>query len=77
MHVKWQDYLESTPAVLRGRPRIKSTRIPVSLILGYLAEGDSAKKSFQNFPISLSSRSPPVWTMRDNWRPFKSTSDGS
>jgi uncharacterized protein (DUF433 family) len=32
--------IESTPDVLRGKPRIKGTRIPVSLILGYLAAGE-------------------------------------
>ena len=35
----WRDHIVSTPDVLRGRPRIKGTRIPVSLILGYLAAG--------------------------------------
>ena len=50
MHAKWQDYIESTPDVLRGKPRIKSTRIPVSLILGYLAEGDSVGKIIAEFP---------------------------
>ena len=42
MHAKWQDYIESTADVLRGKPHIKGTRIPVSLVLGYLAEGYSA-----------------------------------
>ena len=37
MTVKWQDYIVSSPDVLRGKPRIKGTRIPVGLILGYLA----------------------------------------
>jgi len=37
MRVDWRDHIESTPEVLRGKPRIKGTRIPVSLILGYLA----------------------------------------
>lgn len=39
MNVPWQKYICTTPDVLHGRPRIKGTRIPVSLILGYLAEG--------------------------------------
>ena len=50
MHVKWQDHIESTPDVLRGKPRVKRTRIPVSLILGYLAEGDSVEKIIAEFP---------------------------
>ena len=39
MTSKWREHIESTPDVLRGKPRIKGTRIPVSLILGYLAAG--------------------------------------
>ena len=39
MKANWKDHIESTPDVLRGKPRFKGTRIPVSLILGYLAEG--------------------------------------
>ena len=50
MHVKWQDCIESTPAVLRGKPRIKGTRIPVSLVLGYLAEGNSQEDIIAELP---------------------------
>lgn len=39
MQTEWRDHIISTPDVLRGKPRIKGTRIPVSLILGYLAAG--------------------------------------
>ncbi len=46
----WQDYIESTPTVLRGKPRIKGTRIPVSLILGYLAAGYSPDQIIAEFP---------------------------
>ena len=37
--IKWQDYIVSTPGVLNGKPRLKDTRIPAALILGYLADG--------------------------------------
>ncbi|MBI3300671.1 MAG: DUF433 domain-containing protein [Deltaproteobacteria bacterium] len=50
MAVAWQDYIESTPTVLRGKPRIKGTRIPVSLILGYLAAGHSPDHIIAEFP---------------------------
>lgn len=39
MPVDWKDHIVSTPDVLQGKPRIKRTRIPASLILGYLAAG--------------------------------------
>jgi uncharacterized protein (DUF433 family) len=50
MQVNWRDYIVSTPDVLRGKPRIKDTRIPVSLILGYLAAGNTAKEIVEEFP---------------------------
>jgi uncharacterized protein (DUF433 family) len=36
--------------VLRGKPRIKETRIPVSLILGYLAAGNTVEEIIEEFP---------------------------
>lgn len=50
MPTPWRDFIVSTPDVLRGKPRIKGTRIPVSLILGYLAGGSSVEKVIQEFP---------------------------
>jgi len=50
MNIAWQDYIESTPSVLRGKPRIKGTRIPVSLILGYLAARKSQEQILSEFP---------------------------
>ncbi len=40
----------STPDILRGKPRIKGTRIPVGLILGYLANGRTAFEIIEEFP---------------------------
>ena len=50
MNIKWQDHIESTPNVLRGKPRVKGTRIPVSLILGYLASGNTSDQIIAEFP---------------------------
>ncbi|MFQ5864616.1 MAG: DUF433 domain-containing protein [bacterium] len=50
MQVDWKDYIVSTHDVLRGKPRIKNTRIPVSLILGYLAAGHTAEDIIKEFP---------------------------
>lgn len=46
----WRKHIVSTPDVLRGKPRIDGTRIPVSLILGYLAAGMSADDVRKEFP---------------------------
>jgi uncharacterized protein (DUF433 family) len=50
MDIKWNDYIVSTSDVLRGKPRIKETRIPVSLILGYLSARYSFEQIIQEFP---------------------------
>ncbi len=48
--VAWRDHIVSTPDVLRGKPRLKGTRIPVSLILGYLAMGSTVEEIREEFP---------------------------
>ncbi len=50
MQKNWKEYIESTPDVLRGKPRIKGTRIPVSLILGYFAAGKTSEEIIVEFP---------------------------
>lgn len=50
MPKNWREHIVSTPGVLRGKPRIKGTRIPVSLILGYLAMGSSVDEIIGEFP---------------------------
>ncbi|NUO09803.1 MAG: DUF433 domain-containing protein [Candidatus Brocadia sp.] len=49
MQTDWRNYIVSTTDVLRGKPRIKGTRIPVSLILGYLAAGKTIEEIRQEF----------------------------
>jgi uncharacterized protein (DUF433 family) len=50
MPVDWKGYIASDPEILRGRPRIKGTRIPASLILGYLAAGKTTEQIIAEFP---------------------------
>jgi uncharacterized protein (DUF433 family) len=50
MNADWRDQIVSTPDVLRGKPRLKGTRIPVSLILGYLAAGRTAREIIAELP---------------------------
>ena len=50
MTVEWKKYIESNPEILHGKPRIKGTRIPVSLVLGYLAAGSGVDEIRQEFP---------------------------
>lgn len=50
MPVKWKNYITSSPNILKGKPIIKGTRIPVSLILGYLSENYSFEEIINEFP---------------------------
>ncbi|MGA2026037.1 MAG: DUF433 domain-containing protein [Syntrophobacteraceae bacterium] len=50
MNVNWKHHIVSTSNVLRGKPRLKGTRIPVSLVLGYLAAGASHEEIIREFP---------------------------
>jgi uncharacterized protein (DUF433 family) len=50
MNTNWREQIVSTPDVLRGKPRIKGTRIPVSMILGYLAAGKNAQEIMAELP---------------------------
>ncbi len=50
MQVDWRQHIVSIPEVIRGRPRIQGTRIPVSLILGYLAAGKTTSEIIEEFP---------------------------
>ena len=50
MSINWQEHIVSTTDILRGKPRIKGTRIPASLILGYLAAGYSMEEIMAEFP---------------------------
>jgi uncharacterized protein (DUF433 family) len=46
----WRQYIVSTPEVLGGKPRINGTRIPVALILGYLAAGSTHDEIIDEYP---------------------------
>lgn len=46
----WRQHIVSTADVLSGKPRIDGTRIPVALILGYLAAGSTPDEIISQFP---------------------------
>ena len=50
MPVNWRPLIVSDPEVLHGKPRLKGTRIPVSLVLGYLADGKTSEEIMAEFP---------------------------
>ncbi len=48
--MNWRERIISDPNVLRGKPCLAGTRIPVALILGYMAAGKLADAITQQFP---------------------------
>jgi uncharacterized protein (DUF433 family) len=48
--MNWREYIVSDAKILRGKPCIKGTRIPVALVLGYLAAGRDAEAIIREFP---------------------------
>jgi uncharacterized protein (DUF433 family) len=50
IRVGWRQYIVSTPEVLGGKPRVNGTRIPVALILGYLAAGSTHDEIIDEYP---------------------------
>jgi uncharacterized protein (DUF433 family) len=50
MPVQWKQHIVSVPEILRGKPRIAGTRIPVGLILGHLAAGKTSADIVAELP---------------------------
>ncbi len=50
MHRRWQDRVVIDPDIHHGDPCIKGTRIPVSMIVGSLADGMSTAQIQENYP---------------------------
>jgi uncharacterized protein (DUF433 family) len=50
MTVDWKKHIASDPEILRGKPRLKGTRIPVGVVLGYLAAGKNAEEIIAEVP---------------------------
>lgn len=48
--MNWRERIVSDPRILRGKPCVKGTRIPVALVLGYLAAGRDAAAIQKEFP---------------------------
>ena len=48
--MNWHERILSDPQILRGKPCIKGARIPVALILGYLAAGRDTAAIQREFP---------------------------
>jgi len=48
--MEWRDRITTDPAILAGKPVIKSTRISVELIVGRLADGWTFEQVLESYP---------------------------
>ena len=48
--MNWREHIETKADVMGGKPVIRGTRIPVEIILDWLAAGWSDAELFENYP---------------------------
>jgi uncharacterized protein (DUF433 family) len=48
--IDWQDYVEIAPDIHHGEPCIKGTRVPISVIVGSLADGMTSEEIQEAYP---------------------------
>ncbi len=46
----WRDRISIDPAVHHGDPCVRGTRVPISVIIGSIAEGDTIETILEEFP---------------------------
>jgi uncharacterized protein (DUF433 family) len=76
MPVGWKNHIASDPEILRGKPRLKGTRIPVGLVLGYLAAGKTAEDIIAEFPDLTRDQIAACLDYAANWPNLRPSSDG-
>ena len=50
IRIRWQDHIVVTPDIHHGDPCIKGTRIPVTMIIGSLADGMTPDEICDAYP---------------------------
>jgi uncharacterized protein (DUF433 family) len=50
MNENWRDRITIDPAIHHGEPCIKGRRVPVSVIVGSIADGDTAEQIVHSWP---------------------------
>jgi uncharacterized protein (DUF433 family) len=48
--MNWRDRIAIDPAIHHGKPCIKGTRVPVSVIVGSIAEGNTPQRIIESWP---------------------------
>ena len=50
MNESWRDRILIDPAIHHGEPCIRGTRVPVSVIVGSIADGDNPEQILRSWP---------------------------
>jgi uncharacterized protein (DUF433 family) len=48
--MNWRERIVIDPAIHHGKPCIKGTRVPVSVIVGSIADGDTREQIIRSWP---------------------------
>jgi uncharacterized protein (DUF433 family) len=48
--MNWRERISIDPAIHHGKPCIKGTRVPASVIVGSMADGDSRERILKSWP---------------------------
>jgi uncharacterized protein (DUF433 family) len=48
--MNWRDRISIDPRIHHGKPCIKGTRVPVSVIVGIIADGESHERILKSWP---------------------------
>jgi uncharacterized protein (DUF433 family) len=48
--MNWRDRISIDPRIHHGKPCIKGTRVPISVIVGSIAEGDTHEQIIRSWP---------------------------
>jgi uncharacterized protein (DUF433 family) len=48
--MNWRDRISIDPRIHHGKPCIKGTRVPVSVIVGSIADGDTPEQIIRSWP---------------------------
>jgi uncharacterized protein (DUF433 family) len=48
--MNWHDRISIDPKIHHGKPCIKGTRVPISVIVGSIADGDTPQQIMQSWP---------------------------
>ncbi len=51
-HMSWQDRITIDPGIMGGKPVIKSTRVPVQVIVGSLAGGSTVAEVCEGYSVT-------------------------